>query len=180
MNWLWGSLIAVAVGIVVGVSLFMYVLFLARDGEKEDSAGCKDESVAEFIRGVLGRVSYGPYNEAEVMRRMRALCNSLQSLDGYAQSNKMAEGVLDGWLGSYGALLKKAVDVYCSILYWDDGELERPIMVEIIDTVNNETQGILSRLSDAAEKGISASTADLLGKIAANRGGSVKMVEAAK
>ena len=178
VSW-WGILIAVAVGIIVGVSIFMYVLFLARGVEK-DGAGRKDGHVAGFIDGVLTHGVCRLDNEDKVVCRMRALCDSLKSLGRYAQSNKMAAEVLDGWLGSYGVLLKKAVDVYCNLQVWNDRELERPVMVEIIDTVNDETRGILSRFSDAAEKGISASTADLLGKIAANRSGSAKTVESAR
>lgn len=173
MSLQWGILIAVAVGIIVGVSIFMYVLFLARGAEK-------DRRVAEFIDGVLTRGVCRLDNEDRVVCRMKALCDSLKSLDGYARSNKMAEGVLDDWLGSYGALLKKAVGVYCNLHVWNDRELESPVMFKIIDTVDDETWGILSRLIDVAEKDISASTADLLGKIAANHSGFVKMVEATK
>lgn len=61
----------------------------------------------------------------------------------------------------------------------EDKALPRGIRIGLAD-LKKSLSGILSRLSDVAEKGISASTADLLGKIAANRSGFAKTVEATK
>lgn len=59
-------------------------------------------------------------------------------------------------------------------------ERSKGFIESILDEDETLPKGIFSRLSDAAEKGISASTTDLLGKMVANRSGSVKMVEVAR